>query len=188
MNRDDRGFTLVELAIASGILSLVILAIYSLMHSASDSYIRDTARQTLQDNARRLMDEMCAELRDADRNNLLVTTGSYGSTIRFRKAASFDSGAGSTVWSNFIEYRCVASTVDANANGIVDEGRVIRVGPDASGATKTTVLSDYVQQGGFTAVRTGDKLDLAVTLFTLAKGKQRLDISLTSSVALRNQP
>lgn len=191
-----RGFSLVELTIAVAILTIVVGMIYAIMENSASAYARDSARQTLQDNARRVLDDLSAELRDSDRDNLLIPASPNNVSVRFRKAGRYNPATGQTeaflggvaLWSDFIEYRYEPSPVDVNTNGIADEGRIVRVGPDVQGVVRTSILCDYVPLSGFTLVRTGDRVAASLRLLTLDAQRRALELTVQTSIALRNHP
>jgi prepilin-type N-terminal cleavage/methylation domain-containing protein len=186
--RNERGFSLVEVVIASGILGLVVLAIYSLLHASTDSYQRDTVRQTLQDNARRAMDEITADLRDADSANVLITKTTATTNIRFRKAIGYDATASVITWSSYFEYETIPITIDVNVNHLQDDYRLVRKEYDSANTlVKTTQICEFLQPGALSAVRNGGKVDLSLTLYCMVQGKQNLSLTIPNSVALRNQ-
>ena len=170
-DRCRRGFTLIELVIATVIMIIISLAIYQVLHNSTVTYTDLTRLGDLQDRARMVTDRMSVELRAADTAQKFSLNKNAVSltSISFRIPKRVDEASGAIIWSDMndsanaskynsasscpatpalICYRYEVSTVDANNNAKKDEGRFVRVlvdpttGADLAG--KKQVLSDYV--------------------------------------------
>lgn len=176
-----RGLTLVEVMIALGALALITLAIYALLHAGSSTYANASRRDTLQMNARRVLDQIAEELRLANPDSFILSSGS----ILFNKAVGFSGGT--TSYGSTIEYALRAYTdpkahfVDANHNGVPDEACLERT---QDGETRK--LCDYVKLGGFTAVKTGQTVNLRLTLIVADDKHTIVETSVSTSIVMRN--
>jgi type II secretory pathway pseudopilin PulG len=86
------GFTLIELFIVVGILSLVVGGIFAVMNVADKSWHSDMGLLDLQQQARLAMDGMVREIRQADPSQNIII-GSGGSSLQFYIANITDSTA-----------------------------------------------------------------------------------------------
>ena len=184
MKRKNAGFSLIELVIGAALLALLTGVVYTLMNGASSAYVRDSAKQTLQDNTRRVLDDITAELRDASAGTLIIS--SSPTTITFEKVIGFDKVASKSIGSAPVSFFWEASPVTAN------EGRIYRSGPthkdkDGNWVSQKSLICDFVPTNGFTATKPAtNRVDLSITNFTMAEGRRKVEVTLTTSVAVRN--
>ena len=113
------------------------------------------------------------------RDSHVLTSTSNGSR-RLDLRIALDYVAGAPVWGPTITYRVVPSPNDANGNGIVDEGQLVRT---QSGVTR--VLCDAVLPGGFTATRVNDNVAIQVRLLRRHKGRM-VTATAATSATIRN--
>lgn len=191
MRRSARGLTLVEVMIGAVVLSFIVMAIFLLIHRGGSTYAYASRNETITRGARVVLDRISEELRMANPDTLIFSTTS----LRFQVATGF--AAGETVWGPMITYQYELSDVDANTNGVQDEGRLTR---EQNG--QTVRLCDYVKAGGFAVKKDGQKVSLSLTLEVAeedttkiqvdAKGVKTVvpkvqSIVLTTSIVLRNK-
>ena len=191
-----QGLSLLEVMVSLGALALITMAIYGLVAAGSTTYANTTRQNTLQENGRRVLDQMSAEFRLANPDTLVVGT-TYSSTsvtkngststttvgvttVSFQVSTGFEAGV--TTWGSTIEYAYEASDVDSNNNSIKDEGRLVR-----SQDGETVRLCDYVKAGGFTAVKTGSTLALTLTLQVADEKNKVMEKVVGTTVVLRNK-
>ena len=84
------------------------------------------------------------------------------------------------MWSATITYHVVPSSNDANGNGVLDEGCLVRV----QGAA-TRVICDDLVPGGFVATRVGDDVTLQVRLLRQHGGRP-VAVTAATAVTIRN--
>ena len=179
-NRKTSGFTMLEVMIASAILVIMASAIFSLLAGSSQFYSTSVSLEHIQEQSRRVVDEIAEELRMADQATLAITTVSGSHQIVFRRITGVTGGV--PQWSTNITWNYQTSAVDANGNRIVDEGRVVRT----FNGRAITKCHNVEQGGGLSFTRTGDVILIRLTLIgTDAKGKLIRTFSETS-VSVRN--
>ncbi len=181
--RSNGGLTLLEVMIASLILAVISSAIYLVLFNATVSYTNQTRLGDIQDRARRVLDEMANEIRQADQASIQITALNGAQAVTFRVPKRFDPANANpdlrVVWSTTADnaafytagspYPAYAFTVrhfyepspvDANHNAIQDEGRIVRVlvdpatGSEIAGTRR--VLTDYVKPGSLVIASSDD--------------------------------
>lgn len=172
MRHGKRGLTLVEVMIAAAVLSFLTLLIFGLVHRGATTYASASRHETLQRNARVVLDRITEELRMANPASLVVGTNS----LHFQVSTGFSGGK--TTWGSAIAYGYELSDVDANSNGKKDEGRLVRT----QGGQKVR-LCDYLKAGGFVVSQSGSR----VTITLILAGEDVADTSVTTSIVLRNK-
>lgn len=188
--RKDRGVSLLEVVIAAAILGIVAYALYLVLMNSTVTYTNQTRLGDIQERARRVLDEMAKELREADLTNTQITTNSTYNcqSIRFKKVTGYNQASNTFTWSPWIEYKFELSPVDANNNGNPnDDGRIVRSEGTAPNV-KTVRLTDYVRvPGGMTITRSGENVTIQVN-FRIADYRNKiLETSLSTSASLRNE-
>lgn len=211
-NDKVRGFTMIEVMISLAVFAIISLAIFALIEAGSTSYNQTTRLNQLQENGRKALEEMAAELRIANPAGAAFTVtkesdGSY--SVEFQRvtellrdgqdgydpaAAGGEGAINYTAY--YIKYMLVPSMADANNNGISDDWRLVRI-EDPSGTKKTAGICEYVEPGGFIVTRDPPKTAVtnpAVSTVTLtlnlwvADSKQTMiRKSVSTKVMLRNK-
>lgn len=97
--RSNEGFTLIELAIALVVLAIVIVKVTSAMTAANDAHRRETTDVTLEDQARRVLDQIAYAVMGADRDALIPDPENPNSTpaVDFQVSLGVDD-EGELVW------------------------------------------------------------------------------------------
>ena len=143
---NERGFTLAELLVASAVLGLLMLGVFTIQRQGLGAYQTGAARVEVQQNARAALETMFGELRTAQTITAIpgacgtgpVPTGGGATSISFND----QNGAG-------LQYQLVGT--DLQRNGVVLIGGVqsLRIWCyDAAGAltaTATQVATVHVQ-------------------------------------------
>jgi prepilin-type N-terminal cleavage/methylation domain-containing protein len=192
MKRSSRGFTLVEVLIASVILMVISLAIYLLIDRGSSTYATASRHATLQANARQIVERLCEELRVA---NPATVIGGVG-TLSFQKRLSFNPVTGVTQWGPTVTYFTQTSVHDLDNDGTLDD-QLVRTGmedlkPDPlDGIPETLVtsrLSDYVKKGTFivTSIPAANKVTIELTLLLTDTKGEVVSTKVSSTVIVRN--
>lgn len=179
MMRHDsrRGMSLLEVMVASAILVLVGAIIYAVLSGGSKTYDATTRLTHIQEQGRRVVDEMAGELREADLSTLVVGAN----TVTFRKNTGFAGGV--PTWGPNITYSMQASTVDANENGGGDDRLLQR----AQAGSNPLTLTHYIAPNGLVFTLTGSNLLIRVTLRSADGSGKTITAFVESSVTLRNE-
>lgn len=180
--RRDRGLTLVEVIVAMTILAAVLGMFYAMLFRSTTTYTNVSRMGNIQENGRRVLDEMANELRLADRATIVITNAGTGAsqtqTVNFRIPTAF--APPNVTWSAPIEYRFETAPVNM-VQGVTGEGRAVRL----EGGRRRT-LCDYVKPGGLRITRTGNNLTIRLVLVVNDERNKILETSVETSVTLRN--
>lgn len=168
--RDERGFTLVELVTALGMLLIVVTALTSVLVVATKAEEEMNRRFTSQINARIALDQLRREIHCAS-----SVTGTYTSITVVLGTRCPSAGAGTTVmW-------CTSGSADRHALY-----RQVGLACDASAVKRV----DYLTTGnvfGFPTPESGSLAKISVTLPVDAKPEAGLpDYQLADDIVLRN--
>lgn len=174
-----RGVTLLEVVVSSVVMTVIVTISVSMIRSASTSQADDFRHARLDDTARMVVEEMSGELRRADRDTLSVSPYGGSDRVEFRFPASYVQD--SVVWGPFVQFRCETSSVDANNNGVVDEGCVVRVE-----GNRSRTLCNFVASGGLTFLRTGGNVLLRLRLISTDDRGRPIESVAETSVTARN--
>ena len=152
------GYTFVEMAVTLTV-SLIVFALLfwttgGMMKLSSTSL----AVGGLEEAAGRVTTTVASELRWADPETLLITVENGSSRIDCRLATGYD-GTEAT-WTTPVTYRYEPATADINGNGIIDEGRVVRI---QDGRERT--LCRNVIDGGLLFTVENETIMVQVTVF-----------------------
>lgn len=179
LHRPSQGFTLLEVMISSAIFVIVVGSVYGLLAGSSRLYATTMTLEHIQEQARRVVDEMAQELRLADQATLSITTVNGSSQIVFRQITGVTGSV--PQWSANITWNYQTSAVDANGNRLVDEGRVVRTFNGRSITKCNNVL-----QGGLVFTRTGDVILIRLTLIGTDAQNKVIQTFAETSVSVRN--
>lgn len=204
--RRRQGFSLLEVLVSIAILALVLSMVYMTLFRTTSEYEVNSRRSWIIDSARLALDEMTEDIRQGNVLSLTPipatpppgTESSPPSTqVSFFKVKAPIAGVAQYT-ANPITYLWEASTatggprVDANNNGIVDEGRLVRV--DENG--KRRIMCSYVKNApdglqltqAFSVVDGVRKVQIRIRLnllFTDSNNKV-LEQALETKVFMRN--
>ena len=132
------------------------------------------------EKAQGAIESLSAELRWAESASVIVLAENGSSRVDVQVPTDWVAGA--PVWSSRIVYRVLPSSVDANDDGVLDEGRLVR---DQNGDVR--VLADNVPLGGFTAVQAGNNLLLGLQVSKINhETGQVLSGNAQTSISFRN--
>ena len=94
MGRGRGGFTLIEALIAMSLLVIVVVKLTMVLNSASETTSKQSAAMTLEDQARRVLDQIAYAVMSADRDALFPDPESpnYSTAVTFRISLGVDSG------------------------------------------------------------------------------------------------
>jgi hypothetical protein len=171
---------MLETVITLVILCTVFASVSYVESSASGVLSSSTNIDFLQERASRALESIAADARWADGAAFLITPQYASSRLDFPVATGFVGGA--TTWSPVITYVVQPSSIDANGDGVINEGRLVRI---QSG--QTHLLCDDVVAGGFTAVRAGQNVVLTIHLALKdPQTKRVVNVNEKTSISLRN--
>jgi prepilin-type N-terminal cleavage/methylation domain-containing protein len=125
----NSGFTLIEMAVAAGVLSLAIVAAADLVSTTGDTLARGTAMANLDAKANALLARIERDLVQAGAETLLPATPAGESALSYRLAFGYEDGI--VQWGSplRIEFRAdeAQDGVDNDADRFVDEARLVLV-------------------------------------------------------------
>lgn len=187
------GFTLVEVVIATTLLTAIFGAAFTVVVSGSRTVEDGITETELHESLRGVLDRMTADVRSARVEPLLSP-----SILRFRKLhGSYDDGFGDfdfdtaeIQWDGIPVMRYEWSVdpgetrndIDDDGDGLIDEGRLSRV---ANGTS--IVLSHHVPENGFTVtLEDDDRLTIVLTLEMIGREGRIIRETETKRIYLRN--
>ncbi len=191
------GFSLMEVLIASAILSILIMATIATMSIAQEMFDTGTAVADGEAIARRALDDISYELYSSSITTLSPANPNASTYIRFQK--NIDFVAGVIVWSDPIQIEWVMDPkeidngLDDDGDGLIDEG-YIRIWEDAvptgmtPGAEDSTpiTIARSIAENGLEFDLTGTRLDVLVTSQKLDARRNVINSEATTTIALRN--
>jgi len=140
------GFTLVELAVAIGILSIAIVSALELVSTTGDALARGTSRANLDAKANALLSRIERELVQAGRETLLPASPAGASSLSYRQGFGYEDGA--VQWGSplRIEFRPdeVQDGIDNDGDHFVDEARIVLVRNAGTAAQSEVTLATGV--------------------------------------------
>ena len=180
MRGNRAGFTLLEMVIVMTIMSIVMGVVVLSQKSTQGLMSQTSTSGLLEEKALKALEAVAFEARWSDSGSFLITQENSSDRLDLQLPVDFVSGT--PVWSTPVTYRVEPSTIDADENGVMNEGRFVRI---QDGVTR--VLSDYVVLGGFSATMTDENVVLQLSL---AKRDGTSDGLLTAnaqtSISVRN--
>lgn len=198
-SRKNAGLTLLEVMVASAVLTAAVSMVYLVLHRASDSYANETVHLALDERARDVLAQMAREIREAGLATFVTGTPPAGlvagtpvSDIQFGRHSGFDLGARKVRFENVVHYRWAIDPAelpdgkDNNGNGLVDEGILEKTETfPGRPVVRSRVCGDVTNQG-LTFVLRGRSV--AITLELARKDLRGTLVRRTAetSVELRN--
>jgi prepilin-type N-terminal cleavage/methylation domain-containing protein len=126
------GFTLIEIAIAMGILGLVLSSVIGMLSSSSKGFNQGSTSALVQNDARRTLDRLAVELENAGLGTLLPNpVGIAADDLVFQIATGVNEADGTIVFGTSTRLRFVfepgelVNGLDDDGDGLVDEGCVV---------------------------------------------------------------
>lgn len=195
--RSRAGLSLVEVLIASGILSVLVTIVYLVLQRSSDTYANESVHLSLDERARETLTEISRDLREAGSATMRtgdppvpLVDGQPVEDLRFGTISGFDPTRREVQFSNTVRYRWrpalgeVVNGLDDNGDGRADEGTVERTDPSG----KVTRLCGDVKVQGLKFVYTPHKVAVTLDLERLDLKGTRVQRRATTTVDLRNGP
>ena len=198
MNRQskNRGFSLVELVIAMGVLMVLIIGVSYMIRDSANAVQHGFGNADLDGAMRRLSDRITEELKDSGESNGVNHVLSHpnnanttSTTLNFQRRVAFDGVAAD--WSTPIIYSLVVSPgenpgngVDDDDDGVVDEQQVIRTQNGQS-----VIIADGITGLTFTRNAGEYKIDFVLSASrSLKRGEDPVTRTSNFTVAFRNKP
>jgi type II secretory pathway pseudopilin PulG len=126
------GHTLIELAIALGVLGLVLGSLTSVFESSRKAYRQGSTAALVQSDARRALDGIAARLENAGFATLVPNPVNVAvDDLLFQVSTGFDEAAGTIIFGPSTRLCFVYADgetdngIDDDGNGLVDDGRVV---------------------------------------------------------------
>ena len=180
MHHKQSGLTITELAVSLGVVGVLFGIIVQVIHGLSGMSSTSLSVGRIEEAANEVTDAIAEELRWADPGSLLITDANGSSRVELRTAQGYDGTQ--TVWSSPIVFRIEPMGWDANEDGVLDEGQLLRV---QDGVERT--LCRNVSLGGFTVAVANSTVVVGVEVFTSDKDKRVLSATAESAVHLMNR-
>lgn len=204
-----RGFTLVEVAISSVILGVILLAVGLTTTSGNRAYQAGRAQDRVSTLAQRALDRVADELAMGGATGLTPTAAAPlgSSTLTYRRPSGY--AAGAVAWGTFnrIDFQYTPEDpndgVDNDGDGFVDDGVVVLTRDVGTATEDSTVLvrgvREYLEgetpntvddngngltdERGLSFVLAGDQLTIRLTL--VARDSEKADITRTVSTVIK---
>lgn len=161
----EKSFTLIELMISVVIFSIILLAIFQVLHVGDISWHTGEAKVNVQQEARRALESMSKELVEAD--IVIPAEGTSTDTTTFLIPESVTGGVIS--WSPSYQYL------------LSGDNQLIRQAPDGA----QTILANYISQVDFNRL-TYDELMVTVTATKKSLKGNILTATFIRRIFLRN--
>jgi prepilin-type N-terminal cleavage/methylation domain-containing protein len=213
IGRARRGFTLLELVIATALLSLVLGAVGLVQMRAADASRAGMAREQIETQCRRALNRVADELQGVGHNMLFPDPSSnLGATSLTYQHPIAVSNTGIVTWDSpstialQLEPGETDNGLDDNGDGLVDERRLVLTRNAGSPNAVTTVLcsgvpemgegetanglddngNGVVDEAGFNVRRVGDLLTVRLAVQGRGKDGELITTALQTSVVLHN--
>ncbi|HLF92766.1 MAG TPA: prepilin-type N-terminal cleavage/methylation domain-containing protein [Planctomycetota bacterium] len=195
--RRRAGLSLVEVLIASGILSVLVAIVYLVLQRSTDTYANEAVHLSLDERARETLTEIGRDLREAGSATMRtgdppvpLVPGQPYADLRFGTISGFDPTRREAQFSNAVRYRWrsalgeIVNGQDDNGDGRADEGYVERTDPSG----KVTCLCGDVKVQGLKFVFTPNKVAVTLDLERRDPKGTRVQRKAATTVDLRNGP
>jgi hypothetical protein len=178
--RARAGFSLLELCLSFALL-VAILGMVGVVQMSSAGLLTTTSTNgLLHESAMHALEVIASEMRWAEAASVIASAQNGSSRLDFKTPVGY--AGGNPIWSTNITYMIVPAAIDWNSDGVINEGRFIRLQDG-----KQRVLCDYVIPGGFTAVLAGQNVSLQLRLTKVnTQTSDLLSANEQTSISLRN--
>jgi hypothetical protein len=179
-DRTRSGLSIIELTVSLGIAGVLFGMIGHVIRGLSGLSSTSLAVGRIEEAANEVTAALAAELRWADPSTLLLTIENGSSRLDFRIAEGYDGVE--TVWSTPIVFRLEPMGWDANEDGVLDEGQIIRV---QDGVERT--LCRNVPLGGFSIQFIDSSAVVTVDVFAADRDRRALEATAETVTHLMNR-
>lgn len=207
------GFTLIELVITMGIAGLVLGAVTRVLESSRNAYGQGSASARVQNDARRALDRVAAELENGGFGTLLPNPLAIAADdMAFQVATGVDAATGAILFGPSTRLRVVYEPGEANngldddGDGLIDEGclQLTRNYLQANEVTVTLARgvrefaegetdngaddngNGFTDERGFYMTRVGNLLRLRITLERPISGRTPAIATAETALRLKN--
>ncbi len=180
VRKNQAGFTLVEMMISFSLCLLLMGLVIEASAASQQMSGTSLSLGRLEEKASKASFLIASELRWAQPDTLLITVDNGSDRIDFVKADGFVGGL--MIWTTTITYMYQPSPVDANGNGIADEGTLVRIQDG-----KESVISRNVVEGSLSIDRDEDFLLVQLAHFQLTPDKRIMNGLIQASSSLINR-
>lgn len=213
MSKRNAGTTLLELTLATGLLTIVVGGGYTLLGTGVDTYDLGSTLAEVEGNAARALEAIATELSMAGRSVLHPQPSPPNSTssLSFQRCIGFIDGAVAWGPPTIIEFRPEPDDpddgVDNNGNGLIDEGMIVRVENAGTADERVVVIARNVRrylegeipnnlddngnglidEAGLCFDIIGEVLTIRVTLERLDGKKRSVMHTAQTSIKMRNR-
>ena len=177
MNKDNRGFTLIELIICVAILAVVIASAFGFMLASSRSYATVTTRLNLQLQSELVMNQLGDYIIDCN-GALYYKTGTNSNTLYI-----INENADGTYTSHVFKY--------VKADGCINYGKGTATDMGDGTFTCTATAADLLAENvtGFSVTQiSSDGVNVTSARVSIAFVKNSATCSGIKTIALRNNP
>ena len=186
-----RGFTLIEVLLASFILGVVLVSLFSTLNIGQTSFSLSSAKVDLQSQVRAVLNWIIKDVRDTkdteiDSNNPTVNH------IKFRKVTGIDNNTGSCTYAtNYIDYNYDPVSLTLTHNEVDPTGVILKSivfynitqSPFYNGLGGTLQPGDIIKSWS----SGGKRLIIVVAGQKQLRGSTTLSFSLTEEAKVRNE-
>ena len=151
-NKRNTGTTLLELTLATGLLTIIVTGGYVLLGTGVDTYDMGSTQAEVERNTDRALEMTAAELSMAGRAVIHPQPLPPSSTdsLSFQRCVGFTEGAIAWGPTTVIEFRHEPDDpddgVDNNGNGLIDEGMIVRVENAGTSDERVVVIARGVRE------------------------------------------
>jgi prepilin-type N-terminal cleavage/methylation domain-containing protein len=191
--RKQGGFSLVEVMIVTSVFVVVLSAIFGVMGAGLDTYRSGDSLVEVQNQARRIIDQIAKEVQAAGLSTISPTpppSGQEGThTITFQPCTGYSGGA--IQWGNVttiaFEYDPDEENNDEddNGDGLIDEGLITRT-EIVGESTQSARLGIWVKENGLSFNLDGPLLTIKIEMEKRGAKGEIMETSLTTSVLIKN--
>ena len=193
---------MIEVLLVAVIFLIILFVVLTVMHRGMTFFWTASASASLQENARKALDRMAADLRGT---GLSIITDSLGQPleegedyqeIRFRRNPGYrnpdipwDEGEAIIYRFAYREGEEINNGTDDDGDGLIDEGVLVRaedVDFESIDDDDYVEMTHNVKEGGLTFTLDGSKIVIWVELEDINYHQRRFEVSDKTTVYLRN--
>lgn len=184
-----RGFSLLEVVIASVILMMLTGTVIALLGAAMRTRGRAQLASQMSGRMRNIVHRLASEVGDAQATSAVIEPGNPGATLRWCRVVGFTTTPGQQAPILDTEIRLefmydageIDNGLDDNNDGRADEGLLVR---RQNG--ETHILCRDLREGGVAFTRTANAIEIALTLEALDEKGARVSLTQRSTINMRN--
>ena len=209
MRTSRKGFTLIEMTVATGLLGVVMGSALMMTVAGRSAFEEAAQRQQAESTVRRALERVVLEMQWAESDGLSPDCSAGSPTVTFQPLVGVAGGA--AVWGDSRRIARVASANDADdgldndGDGVIDEGDLVMTidpgGPDEFSVTLCTQVTEMapgetlngidddgngvIDERGFNVEALGNLITLRLSVAQPTSGNTVTMSSITTSITLR---